>query len=208
MGFLLALLFEKQFPGRRFLLILVLTPMMLSFVAVGAFFRYYYEPTFGLLSQVVRAVHRRAVHPAGDADGRHGRHRLRRCLDVVAVRHAAGAGRPRLGAEIPLRGGRDRPGVLVAHVQHDHLPLHQAACCCWRCCSAPSRRSSCSTWSFLITNGGPGTATETIAVYVYRLAFQYFRTSQSAALAYILLFIVIVLTNLYLYFVNRRAREA
>jgi multiple sugar transport system permease protein len=38
-GFLLALLFEKKFPGRRVLLMLVLTPMMLSFVAVGAFFR-------------------------------------------------------------------------------------------------------------------------------------------------------------------------
>jgi multiple sugar transport system permease protein len=54
-GFLLALLFEKDFPGRRILLMLVLTPMMLSYVAVGAFFRYYYEPTFGLLSQAVRA---------------------------------------------------------------------------------------------------------------------------------------------------------
>jgi multiple sugar transport system permease protein len=41
-GFLLALLFAKQFPLRRYLLILVLTPMMLSYVAVGAFFRYYY----------------------------------------------------------------------------------------------------------------------------------------------------------------------
>ena len=68
-GFLLALLFEKQFPLRRYLLILVLTPMMLSFVAVGAFFRYYYEPTFGLLSQAVRAVHRRAVHPAATRCG-------------------------------------------------------------------------------------------------------------------------------------------
>ena len=51
-GFLLALLFAKQFPLRRYLLILVLTPMMLSFVAVGAFFRYYYDPTFGLVSQI------------------------------------------------------------------------------------------------------------------------------------------------------------
>ena len=51
-GFLLALMFEREFPGRRILLMLVLTPMMLSFVAVGAFFRYYYEPTFGLLSPV------------------------------------------------------------------------------------------------------------------------------------------------------------
>ena len=28
---------------------------------------------------------------------------------------------------------------------------------------------------FLLTNGGPGTSTETIAVYLYRMAFQYFR---------------------------------
>ena len=32
-GFLLALLFAKQFPLRKYLLILVLTPMMLSVVA-------------------------------------------------------------------------------------------------------------------------------------------------------------------------------
>ena len=61
---------------------------------------------------------------------------------------------------------------------------------------------------FLLTEGGPGTSTETIAVYVYRVAFQYVKTSESAALAYILLFTVIALTNLYLYFANRRAKEA
>ena len=61
---------------------------------------------------------------------------------------------------------------------------------------------------FLITEGGPGTSTETIAVFVYRMAFQYFKTSQSSALAYVLLFIVIVLTNLYLYFVKQREVEA
>ena len=47
-----------------------------------------------------------------------------------------------------------------------------------------------------------------VVFFDLRQAFQYFKTSQSSALAYILLFIVIVLTNLYLYFVNRRAREA
>ena len=124
-GFLLALLFEKEFPGRRVLLMLVLTPMMLSFVAVGAFFRYYYEPTFGLLSQAVRAVHRRAATSCsrrrrGAIAGDH----LRRRLDVVAVRHAAGAGRPRQRAEVSLRGGRDRPRLLVAQLLDHHLPLH------------------------------------------------------------------------------------
>ena len=32
---------------------------------------------------------------------------------------------------------------------------------------------------FILTNGGPGTATETIGVLVYRTAFQFFRTSSS-----------------------------
>jgi multiple sugar transport system permease protein len=59
---------------------------------------------------------------------------------------------------------------------------------------------------FLLTDGGLGT--ETIAIYVYRVAFQYVRTSESTSLAYILLFTVIVLTNLYLYLSNRRAKEA
>ncbi len=53
-GFLLALMFARQFPFRRILLMLVLAPMMLSFVSVGVFFKLYYEPTFGLLSQAIR----------------------------------------------------------------------------------------------------------------------------------------------------------
>ena len=61
---------------------------------------------------------------------------------------------------------------------------------------------------FLLTEGGPGTSTETIvALPVYRQAIQFNKTSDSTAISYILLFTVIVLTNLYLYFVNRRARE-
>ena len=50
-GFSLAMMFEKKFPLRREILMLVLTPMMFSFVAVGVFFKLFYEPTFGLLSQ-------------------------------------------------------------------------------------------------------------------------------------------------------------
>jgi ABC-type sugar transport system permease subunit len=55
-GFLLAMLFSKQFPLRKYLLILVLTPMMLSVVASGVFFTYYFDPTFGILSYVVGEI--------------------------------------------------------------------------------------------------------------------------------------------------------
>jgi multiple sugar transport system permease protein len=206
-GFLLALLFDKEFPGRRILLMLVLTPMMLSFVAVGAFFRYYYEPTFGLLSQAARAL-------TGQ--------------QLIALQTPAGATAAIVFADAWMWSPFVMLLVLAGMVSVPKY-LYEAAAIdrasWWRrfwTITFPYIRSllllallfrtieafKLFDVVFLITEGGPGTSTETIAVFVYRLAFQYFKTSQSAALAYILLFIVIVLTNLYLYFVNRRNREA
>ena len=55
LGFFLALLFAKKFPLKKILLMFVLTPMMLSNVAVAIyFFKLFYEPEFGLLSQFVQ----------------------------------------------------------------------------------------------------------------------------------------------------------
>jgi multiple sugar transport system permease protein len=206
-GFLLAMLFAKQFPLRRYLLILVLTPMMLSFVAVGAFFRYYYEPTFGLLSQAVRLF-------TGEP--------------YILLKTTQGAMAGIVFADAWMWSPFVMLLVLAGLVSVPKY-LYEAA--------AIDRVSSWRRfWSitfpyirgllmlallfrtieafklfdvvFLLTDGGPGTSTETIAVYVYRVAFQYFKTSESTALAYILLFTVIVLTNLYLYLANRRAKEA
>jgi multiple sugar transport system permease protein len=205
-GFLLAMLFAKEFPLRRYLLILVLTPMMLSFVAVGAFFRYYYEPSIGLLSQAVRIF-------TGEP--------------YVLMSSTAGAMAGIVFADawmwspfvmlLVLAGLVSVPKYLYEAAEIDRASF-------WRKFTSitfPYIRGllllallfrtieafKLFDIVFLLTEGGPGTSTETIGVYVYRVAFQYFRTSESAALAYILLFTVIVLTNLYLFFVNRRARE-
>ncbi len=53
-GFLLALLFSRNFPLRRYLLMLVLAPMMLSLSAVGVFFKLFYEPTLGFIPRLVQ----------------------------------------------------------------------------------------------------------------------------------------------------------
>jgi len=205
-GFLLALLFEKEFPGRRILLMLVLTPMMLSYVAVGAFFRYYYEPTFGLLSQAVRLFTGRPFilldSPAGALAG------------IIAA--DAWMWSPFVMLLV-LAGLTSVPGYLYEAAEVDRASWWRR----FRTITFPYIRSllllallfrtieafKLFDIVFLLTEGGPGTSTETIGVYVYRLAFQYFRTSQSAALAYVLLFIVVVLTNLYLHLVRRRAAE-
>src|SRR5690606_8716684 len=202
-GFLLALLFEKQFPGRRVLLMLVLTPMMLSFVAVGAFFRYYYEPTFGLLSQAVRVFTGQPFilldSPAGALAGIVFADAWMWSPFVMLLVLAGLVSVPKYlyeAAEIDRASWWRRFWTITFPYIRGLLLLALL----FRTIEA----FKLFDLVFLITEGGPGTSTETIAVYVYRLAFQYFRTSESSALAYILLFIVIVLTNLYLYFVQRR----
>ena len=206
-GFLLAMLFEKDFPGRRILLMLVLTPMMLSFVAVGAFFRFYYEPTFGLLSQAVRVFTGEPYILLGSTGGA-----------LAGIIFADAWMWSPFVMLLVLAGLVSVPKYLYEAAEIDRASWWRK----FRTITFPYIRSllllallfrtieafKLFDVVFLITDGGPGSSTETIAVYVYRTSFQFFRTSQSSALSYILLFVVIVLTNLYLYFARLRTQEA
>lgn len=205
-GFLLALMFARIFPLRRILLMLVLTPMMLSFVSVGVFFKLYYEPTFGLVSQFISNFTGEPfvllATPAGAIAG-----------IVIAD---AWMWSPFVMLLV-LAGLVSVPKYLYEAAEIDRASWWRT----FRTITFPYIRSllllavlfrTIETFKlfdivYIITEGGPGSATETIAVYVYRLAFQFFRTSQSSALAYIILFVVIVLTNLYLYAVKQRQAE-
>jgi len=205
-GFLLALLFERAFPLRRILLMLVLTPMMLSFVAVGVFFKLFYEPTFGLVSQFLSIFTGQPFvvlsTPAGALTG-----------IIIAD---AWMWSPFVMLLV-LAGLVSVPKYLYEAAEIDRASWWRR----FRTITFPYIKGllllailfrTIETFKlfdivYIITAGGPGSSTETIAVYVYRLAFQYFRTSQASALAYIVLFVVIVLTSLYLYAV-RRTSEA
>ena len=206
LGFLLALLFAKKFPLRRILLMLILTPMMLSYVAVAIFFKLFYEPEFGLLSQFVQQftgeMYVLLATPAGA---------------LIGVIIADAWQWTPFVMLLVLAGLVSVPKHLYEAAEIDRVSW-------WRTFTTitfPYVRSllllavlfrTIETFKifdvvFILTNGGPGTATETIAVLVYRTAFQYFRTSNSAAMGYILLFIVIVLTSLYLYVIKQRESE-
>jgi multiple sugar transport system permease protein len=54
-----------------------------------------------------------------------------------------------------------------------------------------------------LTGGTPGDATETVSVRIYREAFGQFETGESSALAYIVLVIIIAVSNLYIRSLNR-----
>src|SRR5215468_8771569 len=193
-GFLLALLFAREFPLRRYLLILVLTPMMLSYVAMGAFFRYYYEPTFGLLSQMVLLF-------TGER--------------FVLLQSTAGAMAGIVFADawmwspfvmlLVLSGLVSVPKYLYEAAAIDRVSA-------WRSFWAitfPYIRGllmlallfrtieafKLFDIVFLLTKGGNDTMT--ISYHLIRIANEQNKTSEGAAISYVMLFMVIVLTNLY-----------
>ncbi len=205
-GFLLALMFAKVFPMRRIVLMLVLTPMMLSFVSVGVFFKLFYEPTFGIVSYFLNNFTDDNFVMLGSPAG------------AIAGIVIADAWMWSPFVMLLVLAGL----VSVPKYLYEAAEIDRASS--WRrfwTITFPYIKSllllavlfrTIETFKlfdivYIITEGGPGSSTETIAVYLYRTAFQFFKTSQSSALAYIVLFIVIVLTNLYLYAVNRREEE-
>ena len=54
-----------------------------------------------------------------------------------------------------------------------------------------------------LTGGGPGDATELVAVNLYRIAFQQWQTGKASALAYIVLVMIIGISNIYIKYLNR-----
>jgi multiple sugar transport system permease protein len=200
-GFLLAMLFAKQFPLRKYLLILVLTPMMLSVVASGVFFTYYYDPTFGILSYVLNNI----------TDGQ-----------FILMSTKAGA----VGGIVFADAWMWSPFVMLlvlAGLVSVPKYLYEAAAIdrvsAWRrfwTITFPYIRGllmlallfrtieafKLADLVILLTKGGNDTMT--ISYHLIRIANEQNKTSEGAAISYVMLFMVIVLTNLYLYLANRR----
>ncbi len=204
-GFLLALIFAKQFPLRKYLLILVLTPMMLSVVAAGVFFSYYYDPTFGLLSYFIRIFTDQQFILMDSKAGA-----------VAGIVFADAWMWSPFVMLLVLAGLVSVPKYLYEAAAIDRVSG-------WRrfwSITFPYIRSllmlallfrtieafKLADLVILLTKGGNDTMT--ISYHLIRIANEQNKTSEGAAISYIMLFVVIVLTNLYLYIANRRSEQA
>jgi multiple sugar transport system permease protein len=205
MGFLLAMLFAKQFPLRKYLLILVLTPMMLSVVASGVFYSYYYDPTFGILSYAM-----------GEITGK----------QFILMDTKAGAVAGIVFADawmwapfvmlLVLAGLVSVPKYLYEAAAIDRVSKARQF---WTITFPYIRGLLMLALLFrtieafklydlvyILIRGGQDT--KTIAYLITEIANEQNKTSEGAALSYVILFMVIVLTNLYLYLANRRNQGA
>ena len=55
---------------------------------------------------------------------------------------------------------------------------------------------------FILTEGGPGFATETISLYIYRTAFRFFDFGYAAAMSFVLLALTNVVSAIYIKFLQ------
>jgi multiple sugar transport system permease protein len=204
-GFLLAMLFAKQFPLRKYLLILVLTPMMLSVVASGVFFSYYYDPTFGILSYII-----------GNITGQQFILMSSKVGAVTGIVFADAWMWSPFVMLLVLAGLVSVPKYLYEAAAIDRVSAWRRF---WNITFPYIRGLLMLALLFrtieafkladlviLLTKGGNDTMT--ISYHLVRIANEQNKTSEGAAISYIMLFMVIVLTNLYLYLANRHNREA
>ena len=205
-GAALAFLFHRPFPGRRLVLMLVLTPMLLSTVAVGTFFSLFYDPTFGIVSAFVRPFTGAPFAPLGTP--------FSAMMSLIVA--DAWMWSPFVMLML-LAGLEGVPKYLYEASQVDRASN-------WRRFQTvvfPAIRGvlllallfrtiesfNMFDLIYTITNGGPGIATESISTEIYDTAFVLFETGRASALGNLGVFVVIVLTRLYFRAIQSR-REA
>jgi multiple sugar transport system permease protein len=201
LGYLLALLFLHPMPLRRTLIAFLLAPVVISPIVAGATWRLMFDQRFGPINQIVGWIAGREVEILWTIDPTFVWPAIliaevwqwtpfmflillaalsnldREQLDAAAV---DGAGAWTVFRRIVLPA--IFPVVAVA-VLIRALDLVRVFDVIWT-----------------MTQGGPGTRTETLSIYVYQMAFREFEISYSAAIA----FLVIVLLTLAVVLALRR----
>ncbi len=204
-GALLVGLFYRPFPGRRLILMLVLTPMLLSTVVVGTFFNFFYDPTFGFVAAIMRPLLGHPFVPLASP------------TSAMTSLIIADAWMWSPFVMLMLMAGLSSvPRELCEAAEIDRASRWHR----FRSVIFPSVRGvlllavlfrvieSFNAYELVsaITNGGPGTSTETLSTQIYGTAFVLFQTGRASALANFSTFVIILLVNLYFQAMRQRGR--
>jgi len=198
-GLGLALLLNSQIRGRGFFRAALLVPMMLPAVVVGVVWRLMLNPNFGAINGTLKNFGLNTESLTWTASPRLA------MLSVIAVDVwqwtpfvflvllAGLQAIPQAPYEAALIDGSSRwqtfryvtlpllkPAILIALLLRtmDLLRVFDQI--------------------FILTEGGPGFATETISLYIYRAAFRFFDFGYAAAMSFVLLALTNVISALYI----------
>ena len=195
-GLLLAVLVDSVRRGRGFLRTAIMVPMLLPPVVAAVVWRLIYNPQFGLLNGSVRAL---GGNPSGLTwtNGEGGALWSVIAVDVwewtpfvFLLISAALQSLPLEALEAARVDGASKWRIFV----DIELPLLKPVLVL----AALLRGMDLIRvfdQVFILTQGGPGFATETISLYIYRTAFRFFDFGYAAAMSLLLLVIATVLAR-------------
>jgi multiple sugar transport system permease protein len=208
-GFGLALLLNREFKYKGFMTTLILLPMMLSPVVVGLFWKFIFDPETGIFNYFLKILFN--IEKIGWTTNP-----KMALYSVVIVDTWMWSPFMML---ISLAGLSAIPEYLYEAADVDrasgwfkfrHITLPIVApllliALLFRTMDA----FKLFDLVYVLTNeGGPGIATETVSMNLYKIAFRRFDIGQASAMAYILLIIIIALSSIYIKYLNKVRGEA
>lgn len=208
LGVLLGLLFwgSTRMPGRRVALTLLFTPMVITPVASGLFWKLIYEPTFGVINAIITSTGGAKIDFLTNIAWAFPAVLF---VDVwmwtpfmTLMTLAALGSVPKAELEA-AEVDRMRFFKTLWYVILPHAKFILMLGILLRTIDA----FKTTDLVFLMTNGGPGNKTELIGLQLYRFAFASLNIGFSSALALVLLLIAIAFTSAYLWILNLRRRS-
>ena len=198
-GFSVALLLNRNIPGKGTITTLLLLPMMMSMAIVGLFWKLIYSPSWGIINYLLGLKNFVWISNPDVA------------LLAIAITDIW-MWSPFVML-LSLAGLSAIPGHLYEAAAIDRasrwftfrritLPLVTPLlliAVIFRTMEAFKTFDL----AFIMTGGGPGTSTELISIKLYNMAFPQWQTGKSCALAYILLIMIIGISNIYIKYLNK-----
>lgn len=198
-GFGIALLLNRNLPAKGLLTTLLLLPMMMSMAIVGLFWKLLYNPSWGIVNYLLGLEKFEWISNTEVA------------LFAIAITDIwmwapfvmllSLAGLSAIPQYLYEAASIDRASWWFTF-RRITLPLVSPLlliAIIFRTLEAFKTFDL----AYIMTGGGPGTATELIAIRLYNMAFPQWQTGRSCALAYILLIMVIGISNIYIKYLNR-----
>lgn len=198
LGLIIGLLLAKIEKGRPYFIVIIFLPIMVTPSAAGLILKWMFIPRWGIVNYLLEVLH---LSPPNWFD-----HRLYALLAVmlaevwqftpfVAIIAFAGIqSLPQESMEAALIDGVSRLQMLW----HIILPLLKPLILfilvmrtmdAWRLFDR----------IFVMTGGGPGTATETLTLYNYRITFKLLRIGEGVTIGVWTLFFLLGIIGIYLY---------
>jgi len=198
-GFVIALLLNRKIPGKGVITTLLLLPMMMSMAIVGLFWKLLYSPSWGIINYLLGI----------------GKFVWISNVDVALLAIAITdiwmwspfvmllslAGLSAIPQHLYEAAAIDRASRWFTF-RRITLPLVSPLlliAVIFRTMEAFKTFDL----AYIMTGGGPGTATELISIKLYNMAFPQWQTGKSAALAYIVLIVIIGVSNIYIKYLNK-----